>query len=171
MIKYDFQKPSKIPLLECQGMPTALYLKKRRFQCKECRKVQVSETPIVKKNHQISTDIQRKITQLLVEKDSMKSIAERLHISTSIVLRRLKLVKTKPNLKSLPKIMSWRVRIQIMNQFDKQSKEYRRLKRYSHLTFKQYDTASVIDFPSLRYSATSFFKLAQLFSMGFNSGE
>ena len=219
MIKYDFQKPSKIPLLECQGMPTALYLKKRRFQCKECRKVQVSETPIVKKNHQISTDIQRKITQLLIEKDSMKSIAERLHISTSTVLRRLKLVKTKPNLKSLPKIMSWdeysfkkgkmsfiaqdfesseivaildgrthatirdhfqqytlkvrkkveiitmdmftpyfklvkqlfpkakivldrfhivqhlsramnRVRIQIMNQFDKQSKEYRRLKRY-----------------------------------------
>ena len=34
MIKYDFQKPSKIPLLEQAGTPTLLRLKKRRFQCK-----------------------------------------------------------------------------------------------------------------------------------------
>ena len=37
MIKYDFQKPSKIPLLEQAGTPTLLRLKKRRFQCKSCR--------------------------------------------------------------------------------------------------------------------------------------
>ncbi len=36
MIKYDFQKPSKIPLLEQAGTPTLLRLKKRRFQCKSC---------------------------------------------------------------------------------------------------------------------------------------
>ncbi|MBF0805493.1 transposase [Streptococcus sp. 19428wA2_WM07] len=51
MIKYDFQRESKIPLLEVQGLPTVLFLKKRRFQCKTCRKVVVSETPIVKGKH------------------------------------------------------------------------------------------------------------------------
>ena len=44
MIKYDFQKPSKIPLLEQAGTPTLLRLKKRRFQCKSCRRVTVAET-------------------------------------------------------------------------------------------------------------------------------
>lgn len=34
MIKYDFQRPSKIPLPEQAGTPTLLRLKKRRFQCK-----------------------------------------------------------------------------------------------------------------------------------------
>ena len=50
MIKYDFQKPSKIPLLEQAGTPTLLRLKKRRFQCKSCRSVTVAETSIVEKN-------------------------------------------------------------------------------------------------------------------------
>ncbi|CAD0176646.1 protein of unknown function [Streptococcus thermophilus] len=49
MIKYDFQKPSKIPLLEQAGTPTLLRLKKRRFQCKNCRRVTVVETSIVEK--------------------------------------------------------------------------------------------------------------------------
>ncbi len=39
MIKYDFQKPSKIPILDCQGFPCVLHLKKRRFQCKSCFRV------------------------------------------------------------------------------------------------------------------------------------
>ena len=50
MINYDFQKPSKIPLLEQAGTPTLLRLKKRRFQCKSCRRVMVAETSIVEKN-------------------------------------------------------------------------------------------------------------------------
>ena len=54
MIKYDFQKNSKIPLLEQAGTPTLLRLKKHHFQCKNCRKVTVAETSIVEKNHQIS---------------------------------------------------------------------------------------------------------------------
>ncbi|MCE2232778.1 ISL3 family transposase, partial [Streptococcus thermophilus] len=54
MIKYDFQKNSKIPLLEQAGTPTLLRLKKRRFQCKSCRRVTVAETSIVEKNCQIS---------------------------------------------------------------------------------------------------------------------
>ncbi|WP_201448686.1 transposase family protein, partial [Streptococcus halichoeri] len=43
-IKYDFQKPSKIPFLEINGFPSLIRLKKRRFQCKSCRKVTVAKT-------------------------------------------------------------------------------------------------------------------------------
>ena len=46
MIKYDFQKPSKIPLLEQAGTPTLLRLKKRRFQCKSCHRITVAKTSI-----------------------------------------------------------------------------------------------------------------------------
>ena len=49
-IKYDFQKPSKIPFLEVAGFPSLIRLKKRRFQCKNCRKVTVSETSLVQEN-------------------------------------------------------------------------------------------------------------------------
>ncbi|WP_174851067.1 transposase family protein, partial [Streptococcus suis] len=63
-IKYDFQKSSKIPILDCQGLPTLLLLKKRRFQCKSCQKVTVAETTLVKKNCQISQPIWEKVTQL-----------------------------------------------------------------------------------------------------------
>ena len=38
MGKYDFQKASKIPYLECAGYRTLIRLKKRRFKCKECGK-------------------------------------------------------------------------------------------------------------------------------------
>ena len=53
MKKYDFQKPSKIPYLETTGMPTRILLKKRRFKCYHCSKMMVTETSLVKKNHQI----------------------------------------------------------------------------------------------------------------------
>ena len=51
MVKYDFQKESKIPYLECAGYKTLIRLKKRRFRCKVCKKVAVAETSLVKKNH------------------------------------------------------------------------------------------------------------------------
>ncbi len=49
MIKYDFQKKTLKSLLEQAGTPTLLRLKKRRFQCKNCRRVTVAETSIVEK--------------------------------------------------------------------------------------------------------------------------
>ncbi|MDA3774983.1 transposase family protein, partial [Streptococcus thermophilus] len=61
MIKYDFQKKSKIPLLEQAETPTLLRLKKRRFQCKSCRSVTVAETSIVEKNCQISNLVRQKV--------------------------------------------------------------------------------------------------------------
>ena len=59
-IKYDFQKPSKIPFIEIGGLPSLIRLKKRRFQCKVCRKVTVSETSLVRKNSQISELVKQK---------------------------------------------------------------------------------------------------------------
>ena len=55
MTKYDFQKKSKIPYLECADYNTLIRLRKRRFRCKVCKEMAVAETSLVKKNHQIAT--------------------------------------------------------------------------------------------------------------------
>ena len=102
MIKYDFQKPSKIPLLEQAGTPTLLRLKKRRFQCKSCRRVRVAETSIVEKNCQISNLVRQKVTQLLTEKVSLTDIARRLRVSTSTVYRKLDQFTFKKHYDKLP---------------------------------------------------------------------
>ena len=107
MIKYDFQKTSKIPLLEQAGTPTLLRLKKRRFQCKSCRRVTVAETSIVEKNCQISNLVRQKVTQLLTEKVSLTDIARRLHVSTSTVYRKLDQFTFKKHYDKLPAVMSW----------------------------------------------------------------
>ena len=107
MAKYDFQKESKIPYLECAGYKTLIRLRKRRFRCKVCGKMAVAETSLVKKNHQISTIVNQKITQKLIEKIPMTAIAESLSISTSTVIRKLKEFKFKTDLSSLPTHMSW----------------------------------------------------------------
>ncbi|XBC14871.1 ISL3 family transposase [Streptococcus thermophilus] len=101
MIKYDFQKNSKIPLLEQAGTPTLLRLKKRRFQCKSCRSVTVAETSIVEKNCQISNLVRQKVTQLLTD------IARRLRVSTSTVYRKLDQFTFKEHYDKLPAVMSW----------------------------------------------------------------
>ena len=106
MIKYDFQKPSKIPLLEQAGTPTLLRLKKRRFQCKSCRRVTVAETSIVEKNCQISNLVRQKVTQLLTEKVSLTDIARRLRVSTSTVYRKLDQFTFKEHYDKLPAVMS-----------------------------------------------------------------
>ena len=95
MAKYDFQKESKIPYLECAGYKTLVRLRKRRFRCKICRKMAVAETSLVKKNHQIATIVKQKIAQKLIEKVT--------------VIRKLKEFKFKANLNYLPEHMSWDV--------------------------------------------------------------
>jgi len=106
MKKYDFQKTSKIPYLETTGMPTKILLKKRRFKCYHCSKMIVSETSLVKKNHQIPRIINQKIAQKLIEKTSMTDIAHHLTISTSTVIRKLNDFHFKHNFSRLPEIMS-----------------------------------------------------------------
>lgn len=107
MAKYDFQKESKIPYLECAGYKTLIRLRKRRFRCKDCGKMAVSETSLVKKNHQIATIVKQKITQKLIEKLPMTAISESLSVSTSTVIRQLHKFKFKTDLNYLPEDMSW----------------------------------------------------------------
>ena len=107
MAKYDFQKESKIPYLECAGYKSLIRLRKRRFRCKVCGEMAVSETSLVKKNHQISAIVNQKITQKLIEKVPMTTIAESLSVSTSTVIRKLKEFKFKTDLSFLPTHMSW----------------------------------------------------------------
>ena len=107
MAKYDFQKESKIPYLECAGYKILIRLRKRRFRCKDCGKIAVSETSLVKKNHQIATIAKQKITQKLIEKLPMTIIAESLYVSTSTVIRQLHKFKFKTDLNYLPEHMSW----------------------------------------------------------------
>ena len=107
MIKYDFQRPSKIPILDIQGMPCLLVLKKRRFQCKACKRVVVSQTNLVKKNCQISQPIWKKITQYHTEKLTNTAIARRLHISVSAVQRRLEQFEFQESWDQLPSVLSW----------------------------------------------------------------
>lgn len=99
--------PSKIPILDCQGFPTLLLLEKRRFQCKSCQKVTVSETPLVKKNCQISQPIWEKVTQLHTENMTNSAIARRLHISVSVVQRKLAQFQFPQDFTKLPKVLSW----------------------------------------------------------------
>ncbi len=106
MIKYDFQRPSTIPILDIQGMPTVLKLKKRHFQCKVCQKVTVSETSLVKKHGQISNPVRQKITQYHTEKLTNTAIARRLHISVSVVQRQLEAFTFQQDYIWLPDILS-----------------------------------------------------------------
>ena len=105
-IKYDFQKPSKIPFLEVAGFPSLIRLKKRRFQCKNCRKVTVSETSLIQKNCQISEPLRQKVAQALVNRQALTHIAQDLAISTSTVNRKLKEFTFKEDFSRLPEILS-----------------------------------------------------------------
>ena len=67
----------------------------------------VSETSLVKKNHQIPRIINQKIDQKLIEKTSMTDIAHQLAISTSTVIRKLNDFRFKTDFSRLPEIMSW----------------------------------------------------------------
>ncbi|MGT2826496.1 ISL3 family transposase [Streptococcus himalayensis] len=106
-MKYDFQKPSKIPFIEIGGFPSLIRLKKRRFQCKSCRKVTVSETSLVKKNCQVSELVRQKMTLLLLNRESLTHIASKLAISPYTVYRQLQQCQFQEDYASLPEIISW----------------------------------------------------------------
>ncbi len=107
MDKYDFQKESKIPHLECAGYKTLIRMRKRRFRCKVCAKMDVAETSLVKKITKSQNIVNQKITQKLIEKVPMTAIAESLSISTSTVIRKLKEFNFKTDLSILPNHIAW----------------------------------------------------------------
>ena len=106
-IRYDFQKPSEIPFIEIGGLPSLIRLKKRRFQCKDCHKVTVSETSLVQKNCQISELVKQKTAQLLLHRETLTNIAKKLAISTSTMYRKLKQFQFKDDYSTLPEVLSW----------------------------------------------------------------
>ena len=105
-IKYDFQKPSRIPFLEVAGFPSLIRLKETAFSMKNCRKVTVSETSLVQKNCQISEPLRQKVAQALVNRQALTHIAQDLAISTSTVHRKLKEFTFKEDFSRLPEILS-----------------------------------------------------------------
>ncbi len=105
IIKYDFQKTSKIPLLEQAGTPTLMRLKKHRFQCKNCQRVTVARTSIVEKNYQTYNLIRQKVAQLLTVKVALTDIARRLCVSTSTVYHKLDQFTFKEHYDKLPTII------------------------------------------------------------------
>ena len=100
MKKYYFQNQDKIPYLETTGMRTRILLKKRRFKCYQFSKMVVSETSLVKKNHQIPRIINQKIDQKPIKKTSM---------TDSTLIRKLNDFHFEHNFRHLPKIMFWDV--------------------------------------------------------------
>ena len=102
-----FKSLLKFLSLKQAGTPTLLRLKKRRFQCKSCRRVTVAKTSIVEKNCQISNLVRQKVAQLLTEKVSLTDIARRLLVSTSTVYRKLDQFTFKEHYDKLPDVMSW----------------------------------------------------------------
>ncbi|CAG5531806.1 degenerate transposase [Streptococcus pneumoniae] len=71
--------------------------------------MELAETSIVKKNHQIPCIINQKIAQKLIEKTSMTDIDHQLSISTSTVIRKINDFHFEHDFSRLPEIMSWDV--------------------------------------------------------------
>ena len=148
MIKYDFQKTSKIPLLEQVGTPTLLRLKKRRFQCKSCRRVTVAETSIVEKNCQISNLVRQKVQFITMDMSGAYiPLAKRLFPNAKIVLDRFHIIQ------HLGRAFL-KTRIAIMNQFDKKSLPYRALKNHWRLFQKDSCKLSLNSFYSKTFRQT-----------------
>ncbi|CJT47943.1 transposase [Streptococcus pneumoniae] len=68
--------------------------------------MELAETSIVKKNHQIPRIINQKIAQKLIEKTSMTDIDHQLSISTSTVIRKINNFHFEHDFSRLPEIMS-----------------------------------------------------------------
>ena len=148
MIKYDFQRPSKIPLLEQAGTPTLLRLKKRRFQCKSCRRVTVAETSIVEKNCQISNLVRQKVQFITMDMSGAYiPLARRLFPNAEIIIDRFHIIQ------HLGRAFL-KTRIATMNQFDKKSLPYRALKNHWRLFQKDSRKLSLSSFYSKTFRQT-----------------
>ena len=84
---------------------TLLVLRKQRFRCKSCGKTMLAQTPLVRKQHQISENSLHAIDLSLTEDRTMSSIAAQYNVSTNTISRRLTLLgkETQPAYNGLPK--------------------------------------------------------------------
>ena len=95
------------PYLETAGYPFTYPPSKASVQIsKECGKMAVAETPLVKKNHQISVAVNRNRT-ITHRKSNNETYCTQAIISTSSVMRKLNEFKFETVGISLPEVMSW----------------------------------------------------------------
>lgn len=82
-----------------------LVLRKQRFRCKNCGKAMLAQTPLVKKQHQMSENSLHAIDLSLTGDRTMSSIASQYTVSTNTISRRLMLLgrETQPTFNGLPK--------------------------------------------------------------------
>ena len=104
IIKYG-NKTSDIKLLDCNGNPTIIRLKKQRFLCKHCGCTFSARTSLVRPNCYISRTVKLKIVDQLSMKVSEKDIANMNRVSPSTVGRIIdnNFEAHKPDRKYLPK--------------------------------------------------------------------
>lgn len=84
-----------------------LVLRKQRFRCKSCGKTTIAQSPIIKKQHQISENTLHVIDQALIEDRTMSSIAAQYNVSTNTISRRVLALgkQTRPSYNDLPQTL------------------------------------------------------------------
>ncbi len=108
--KYDqirFKKTINHPNFGYPRHANPLKTQEAPFQCKSCRKVVVAQSPLVKRNCQISQPVWANITQLLTESLSNVAIARQCHVSVATVQRQLENFQIKETFDKLPAVLSW----------------------------------------------------------------
>ncbi|WP_225363747.1 ISL3 family transposase, partial [Levilactobacillus brevis] len=82
-------KTAYVRLSNVSERTVILVLRKQRFRCKVCGKTSIAQTPVVRRQHQISENTRHAIDKSLIEDRTMKSIADQYNVSTNFVSRRI----------------------------------------------------------------------------------
>ncbi|WP_440971461.1 ISL3 family transposase [Pediococcus pentosaceus] len=100
-------KTAYVRLPNVSGRTVILILRKQRFRCKACGKTSIVQTPVVRRQHQISENTQHAIDKSLIEDRTMRSIADQYNVSTNFVSRRILALgkQTMPAYDGLPKTL------------------------------------------------------------------
>lgn len=100
-------KTAYVRLPNVSGRTVILILRKQRFRCKACGKTSIAQTPVVRRQHQISENTQHAIDKSLIEDRTMRSIADQYNVSTNFVSRRILALgkQTMPAYDGLPKTL------------------------------------------------------------------
>ena len=106
---HDYLKASKILYLDIVGEKTYLIVKKRRFECKKCKRSFTEDIGLTNQNSNISLKVKQKILKDFLDKNkSLKDIAISNHVSEDRA-RNIFLEATKnyPKvIKNLPEVLS-----------------------------------------------------------------
>lgn len=104
-MSHNGHKTAVVRLPRVSERTTLLVLRKQRFRCKLCGKTVLAQTPMIKKQHQISENTLHAIDMALVSDRTMSSIATQYNVSTNTVCRRVLLLgkELQPAYNGLPR--------------------------------------------------------------------